>query len=283
MKINLHQNGWTVLVSDVDLKNISQQQVNLLGKYLLTNTLVVIKNQNLSPEDQIDICAKFGKVECHDDKEFNEAFLLKEGKGYIKRVTGELDEHGRPGMFGHKEELEWHCNRVSDPDRMPVVWLYAAQGTKGSRTSYVNNVWSYNDLSESDKEIFENYHLNVGNVQQFIKYYRGNDYEPRDITEYRPKLIHRNKAGTVGLFFSHNQTHFIQELDHQEGRNLIERLKNHILNEKYQYHHDWEDGDVVVADQWLGIHKRWEFEHMERRVLHRLAFDYSNVNLNNLP
>jgi hypothetical protein len=27
----------------------------------------------------------------------------------------------------------------------------------------------------------------------------------------------------------------------------------------------------------LSIHKRWAFEDMENRMLHRIAFDYSNI------
>ena len=42
-------------------------------------------------------------------------------------------------------------------------------------------------------------------------------------------------------------------------------------------HHDWEDGDLVISEQWLSIHKRWTFEKMDKRVLHRIAFDYDKV------
>jgi alpha-ketoglutarate-dependent taurine dioxygenase len=44
------------------------------------------------------------------------------------------------------------------------------------------------------------------------------------------------------------------------------------------YHHDWEDGDVVISEQYLSIHKRWEFEHMDKRVLHRLTMDMDKTN-----
>ena len=44
-----------------------------------------------------------------------------------------------------------------------------------------------------------------------------------------------------------------------------------------RYDHYWEDGDVVISEQWLSIHKRWEFKRMSERILHRIAFDYSKV------
>ena len=54
-------------------------------------------------------------------------------------------------------------------------------------------------------------------------------------------------------------------------------ITNHVTQEKYQYHHEWQDGDVVISEQWLSIHKRWRFEEMDKRLLHRIAFDYDRI------
>ena len=286
MDIRIHENGWTVFLENIDLRNITQEEANIIGRYLLTNTVVVARGQTLTPQDEINICSKLGKIQdfsgTSDDFQFNSinpAFLLKDSDGKILRVTGELDEHGQPGMFGHVTELEWHCNRVSDPDRLPIIWLYGERGTEGSRTSWINNILTWNDLPEEKKEFFKTLKLNVGNTQQFAQYYRGDDYQPEDITYYRPDLVHTNQLGVTGLFFSWNQTHFIEGLPNEEGRKLIEDLRDFCEQEKYMYHHDWADGDCVFHEQWLGLHKRWEFPHMERRVLHRIATDFSNCQL----
>lgn len=274
MNIRIHENGWTVLVEDVDFKEVTQEQINIVKKYLLTNTVVVFKNQKLTIDDQVRICSMLGPVQDFTGTGTNPGFLVG-GKGPVARVTGGVDEHGRPGMFGHVTELEWHCNRVSDPDRKSIIWLYGVSGTKGSRTSWINNILTYNDLPQDKKDLFKTLKLNVGNTQQFINYYRGDEYVPQDITHYRPNLVHTNQLGVTGLFFSWNQTHFVEDMDPTEGRKLIEDLRAFCEQEKYMYHHDWEDGDVVMSDQWLSIHKRWEFEHMDSRVLHRIAIDYS--------
>lgn len=274
MNIRIHENGWTVMVEDVDFKEVTQEQINIVKKYLLTNTVVVFKNQKLTVDDQVRICSMLGPVQDFTGTGTNPGFLVG-GKGPVARVTGGVDEHGRPGMFGHVTELEWHCNRVSDPDRKSIIWLYGVSGTKGSRTSWINNILTYNDLPQDKKDLFKTLKLNVGNTQQFINYYRGDEYVPQDITHYRPNLVHTNQLGVTGLFFSWNQTHFVEDMDPTEGRKLIEDLRAFCEQEKYMYHHDWEDGDVVMSDQWLSIHKRWEFEHMDSRVLHRIAIDYS--------
>jgi alpha-ketoglutarate-dependent taurine dioxygenase len=68
-------------------------------------------------------------------------------------------------------------------------------------------------------------------------------------------------------------------MPNEEGRKLIEDLRDFCEQEKYMYHHDWQDGDVIIMEQWLGIHKRWEFSDMEKRVLHRIAMDFSKADI----
>lgn len=278
MKTSIHPNGWTVFLEDVDLNTTTQEEVNEIARLMLTHTTVVIKKQSMTPLQELEFCQKFGRVQ-HFDQKMNPGFVLNGTDGGVLRVTGGLDEHGRPGMFGHVEELQWHCNRVSDPDRMPIVFLYADQHSKGSTTSFLNNIASYNDLSDELKEQIQDYHLDVGPVQQMTSYYYDDGYEPIRLDEWKPKLVHTNKLGVKGLFFSWFQTHFIQELDKEEGRQFIEDLRQHCEQEKYMYDHHWEDGDIVISDQWQSIHRRWAFEHMDKRLLHRVAMDYNNINL----
>ena len=34
----------------------------------------------------------------------------------------------------------------------------------------------------------------------------------------------------------------------------FEYLKNHILQDKYMYHHYWRDGDIILSDQDITLH-----------------------------
>lgn len=272
----MHENGWTPIVTDLDWREITQEQVNQLAKLLLTNTVVVAKKQELTPADEVRIASMFGNVEDYSPQNgvgINTNFILKDGSYKILRVTGEKDDHGEPGMFGHVTELEWHCNRVTWPDRKPIIWLFGERGTKGSRTSYINFQMIYQDLTDAQKAEFENLELDVGH-NAFQEYYS----DTVKFDRYYPKLVHTNVLGIKSLFMPFNQVHFIKDWEKPASRKLIEDLRdNLILNEKYAYHHDWDDGDIVIAEQWSGIHKRWEFEHMDKRVLHRIASDFANT------
>ena len=60
----------------------------------------------------------------------------------------------------------------------------------------------------------------------------------------------------------------------EESQEIIDLIAPHTIQEKYCYHHDWRDGDIVISEQNLGIHKRWPFKHMKSRLLHRAVFDF---------
>jgi len=275
MKTSMHENGWTVMVDDVDLKEITQEEVDILGKLLAEQTVLVFKNQKLESKDQLRVCSMFGNMQNFNNTIYRKTLQLKDGDGYIMRVTGELDEHGQPGLFGHVHELQWHCNRAADVDRKPIVWLYGARDTVGSRTSWLNTILPYQDLTKDRRTEFETYYLDVGPNDTFMETY--SDIKRTDIQQHYPKLVHTGKTGIKGLFFPYYQIHYIKDMDRPKARKIIDDLWKHVQQEKYMYHHDWNDGDVVIADQWQNIHKRWEFEHMDKRLLHRIATDYSNI------
>ena len=270
MKITYHENGWTVIVNE-DIKKLTAEEIKVVCKLCVQNTVVVFKNQNLTTDDQMKICRTIGRVPVVKSERSKHIALTDN----ILRVTGQKNEHGEPGLFGHTSALDWHANKPSNKLRDPLIWLYGASGTKGSRTSWINNILSYQDLDQEMKD-------RIKDIEVYCGYktgqYSTSEYFVDHINrENAMSLVKTNAAGQTGLFFPFLQIFEFKDRDESEFKEIMEKLTAHILQEKYAYHHDWEDGDVVLSEQWLSIHKRWEFDDMENRVLHRIAFDYSNV------
>jgi alpha-ketoglutarate-dependent taurine dioxygenase len=303
MEIKLNANGWTVEVTDIKLEQATREQIHEISKCVETNGVVVIRGQNLTPEDEVRIMQTIGKVEDYsnylgevsDDpnttpnprryQSGDEHKLLNHTQAGRKifRVGGESKE-GVSGIFGHKSTLDWHCNRPWDKNRQPVIWLYGETGTAGSRTSWLCGRSVWNDLDQELKEFLLplkviNGHManaytehntgwkNVAGTGSLIFY------------ENRQPVVHTNRRGVVSLDFPFLQVHHVVNFPIKESEELKEKLTNIMLQEKYMYHHDWQDGDVVIADQYMGLHKRWEFEGMLERKLHRIAGNYDNTPL----
>ena len=240
------------------------------------HTVVVFRNQNLTTDDQLRICSAAGEVE----NTLANPLMIKKNRDVseipgIARVTGELNERGREGLFGHKETLDWHCNKPSEPNRKSVVWLYGVKGTEGSRTSWINMIDAYNDLSEEVKQEIEDIVVycgyKAGTISPTSRY---QEHVNRDLPY---NLVMKNHAGIKGMFFPFLQIMEFANRPPEEFDRIMKMLTDHVLKSKYVYDHDWKDGDIVISDQWLSIHKRWAFEHMDKRLLHRIACDYKNV------
>ncbi len=273
----LHDNGWTVLAQNFNLKTASQEDINHIARLLSTNTLVVFKNQSLTTQDEVRIAKMFKdpqQFHTEIDESPDVMFRGAEVDGSEKmalRVSGAKDEHGRTGIAGHTDEMQWHSNDQTTPNRKSLIWLYSVQGSKGSRTTYNNNILSYNSLDEETRRPLENLKLTI---LKEVSLREEHENDETQIENYTPPLVVENIAGKKGFYFPFLQISGFEGLSDEESQHIINWLSEYTTQEKFCYHHDWDDGDVVIAEQWLGIHKRWPFEAIEQRLLHRMAFEF---------
>lgn len=267
--------NWIKIYNE-DINKMSNIEIIDVFKNVAKHTVVVFKNQDLTADDQLRICSIAGEVE----NTLGSRLLMKKNRDVsdipgIARVTGEKNERGREGLFGHKDTLDWHCNKPSEPNRKSIVWLYGVKGTRGSKTSWINMIDAYNDLSNDFKE-------KINDVVMYCGYKAGtisstSRYKEHVNRDLPYNLVMKNDAGIKGLFFPFLQIMEFANKTEKEYKYIMKTLTRHALEDKYRYDHEWEDGDIVISDQWLSIHKRWAFEGMEERLLHRIAGDYKNV------
>jgi taurine dioxygenase len=261
---------------DQDINAMTDLELQEVFRNVARHTVVVFRNQKLTTDQQLRICSVAGEVE----NTLANPLMIKKNRDVseipgIARVTGELNQRGREGLFGHKETLDWHCNKPSEPNRKSVVWLYGVKGTEGSRTSWINMIDAYNDLSDDFKKEIEDIVIYCGYKAGTIS--PTSRYQEHVNRELPYNLVMKNHAGIKGMFFPFLQIMEFANRSQEEFDSIMRTLTEHVLNSKYAYHHDWKDEDIVISDQWLSIHKRWAFEGMDKRLLHRIACDYKNV------
>lgn len=277
MKIN-YLNDWAIQIEDLDIRTATKKEVFEIGKLTLSNMVTVFKNQDLQPEDEVAFCSKLGKCQFIIDptkpKEGQRTEHLAVGN-HILRVTGQKNDKGEEGLFGHTSALDWHANQASNYEREPLIWLYGVEGTKGSKTSWLNNIASYEAMSDELKEEIKDVKITLG--------YKSGSYSPSKFfvehhaTDKPFNLVHTNDAGKTGLYFPYLQILGMVGKTEEQFKDLMGRLIEHVTQPQFIYDHHWEDGDIVLSEQWLSIHKRWAYEKMEERILHRIAFNYENL------
>ena len=277
MKIN-YLNDWAIELEDLNLADVDIATAKEIASLILSNMVVVVKNQTLTPEQEVNFCKHIGNVQYILDptkpKEGQRTEHLAVGN-HILRVTGQKNDKGEEGLFGHTSALDWHANQASNYERDPLIWLYGVEGTKGSKTSWLNNIASYEAMSDSLKHEIKDSLITLG--------YKSGSYSPSKFfiehhAEDKPfSLVHTNDAGKTGMYFPFLQILGMPGKTKDEFEDLMGRLIEHVTQPQFIYDHYWEDGDVVISEQWLSIHKRWAYEKMEDRILHRIAFNYENI------
>ena len=263
-----------VEVYDVDYKNLSPDDVSQIADLYFKHLVVISRNQHLTPEDMIKVANQFGIPEYFDPE--TQRQRAAENVNGVQRVCKGFNPDGTPaGLFGHDEELNWHANRPSaENERKPIIFLAAAHDTNGSKISWANMALAYEDLTQQTKDFLENKKGIYG-------------FEPNTYTKsFNIWKSHRNKegqdfirvnpAGIKGMFFPYFQFFGFKDVDEETSNYYKELLFKHCYQDKYCYHHEYEDGDIIFGDQWLTVHKRWACD-LGNRMIYRVSMDWSKV------
>lgn len=201
----------------------------------------------------------------------------------IIRVTGKPDESGNhTGMFADGE-LDWHSNQQSDIDGVaPLIGLQAIEGTKGSRTDFLNLYDAYNDLdSDTRSEVDE---VITVNTFGYDKVSRGTTEGQVQITNLslvpddgsEQSIVATAPCGKKGLHFPWTSVVGFKGYTHEEFKRLFNHLIKHCLNPKYQYYHEWTDGDIVWMDQIITLHRR-PGDETRKRLLLRMCSNFKII------
>jgi len=291
MNIKTHKNGWTVFVDQVDVKTLTDQQIEQLRKLITTNLTVIISGQHgLSMEQYQSFIRRIGTPERKKDW-FPNRFLVSPEDRDVIRVTGAVNEKGENiGIFNTPDDLSWHCNAPGQQPRPDVLCLYAVEGTVGSITSMSNTSMAYRDLMEEDLSALRAMYMEVplDNFRKLrsllprlsVRYNflisldgssKPSDYKGETGTY---PLLHVNKAGLTGLMFSPNQAETIlldgEEMEREQVVELARTLRPLVTAGKYLYDHHWKDGDILLNEQWISLHRRPPFKDIAKRFLYRM-------------
>jgi len=258
------------VIEDIDLKNITPEYGKELEKLAYNHSVIYIPNQDLEPQEQTDACALIGEVEFVP---YKSDFMID---NHVMRIAADN------GIFGHTQELDWHVDLASVPSDSPMkdyqrrdfVMLHAIAGTDGSVTSFIDMAQAYEDLDSDFIKFYDlpNCCITTG--------FRGDTYSPdcykffheHHNEERLYQLVYTNPVGRTGLFFPYLQVFGIVGHTDKEQQEITDYLTKHIMKPEFRYDHRWKDGDVIINEQWLTLHKRWEFDDAKKRVVHRVGF-----------
>jgi alpha-ketoglutarate-dependent taurine dioxygenase len=270
-------------IVDLDLSSVTQDDIDCIANLVAKHTLVIFKNQKLTLDQEIEFNDKFkdvGSIVSHCEESFKK-LSVPNSNGKILRVGGLLNEEGNHGIAEHADEMAWHHDfHWNLEHKVCLIMLRAITGVEQSKTSWLNNIMSYKDLSQEDKDllgslkaVMKRYiYLDINSFEEDSKGRRwatGEEYPG-----YICDIVRETPLGEKHLYFPFHQIHHFEGMSLEDSRDILERISKHITQEKYIYHHEWEINDVTICDNRTGLHMRHECPHISTRLLHRAMFDY---------
>lgn len=258
-----------------DIKTLSKEQLIDVSKAIHKEGCAVFYDQDFSEDQIVQMQKRFGECEAPglfmNPKDHPEIFL----------VTGKKVDGKKIGMFGDTE-LGWHSNGNSRHliDKI-LISLYCVKEDVNTTLSVCHTSKPFYDLSDDEQEYWKSINIR-------LKFKNNTIY---DLEEGDPELefMSKNKGSIrklvdqhphTGLYYFYFPYHFIIKawenktpIDHEK---MIERLKPIIFRSKYQYHHVFKKGDLLLMDQFTSLHRRTPVLD-NNRLLWRLASDFKNV------
>ena len=291
-----------VPLSELDPDNIAK----LIGKA----GVVVIRDSGATPEEYAEWSLGLGyhlspEIWCTD----------KEHSNLFWTVTNEMMDERNQGLFGDYE-LDWHTNMTPVADAEEVIGLYAKTITYDTETWFANSVPYFNQLLEEKQNLLKELTVvldpkrTLGVIkkawQPAVKKIYGQEVldeinknrntrevvncqnmEPENKEKFgasrgimnNHKLVPDHPLGVEGLFFSPYEVHgFLKDGEvYEKSEELFNELWNdYVCNDRYTYQHLWQEGDICLFDQVIGIHRRPDILKDKPRKLLRTAKWYKS-------
>lgn len=239
------------------------------------HAILVFRDQDVTPEKQIEFSRIFGSLELHPLKvtqndEHPELFELKNG--------GPMDKF-QTAFYNGKEivgRLDWHMDLhyTARPNHGALLRAVVVAEEDGL-TGFGDLAKAYDALDDETKAILEKLEVvySFSMQRRHMRYVNLDGYEPGPNSPMKPTDIGfpdfpdaaypavvthpisgRKVLEVVEQFLDRVVTPQQFGLSNDESIELLKRLIKHATQPQFTYFHQWRTGDMVLWDNWRAMH-----------------------------
>jgi taurine dioxygenase len=238
-----------------------------LNDAFVEHHVLVMRDQEFSPDDFKVAVQVFGELQPHDKKEHHVP-----GFPDVSYVSNDEFVNGRRIIPGET----FHTDHSNHPRPPKATTLFAVDlPSSGGDTQYVNMHDAYDDLPEATKRKIDD----LKAVHAYLSKYspRPLGYLSEDSAQKLPPpgvhpLVRTHpENGRKALFLNPVRMESILGMEDADALKLIDELMAHATQKKYEYRHKWRHGDWVLWDNRSVMHQaNPDYDMNERRLLYRL-------------
>ena len=239
-----------------------------LNQAFAERSVLAVRGQKLTPDQMLAAVENFGEV----FPQHNTRFALPDCPQihYISNQDKYPDgTRYIPGGGYHTD----HSNDATPPKA--TVLLAIELPDKGGDTQYVNMHRAYEDLpAETKKRIDGLKGIHVYQSKHSERKLLGLSAEAKKKVPdsmAHPIVRTHPETGRKSLFINPIRIEGIEGMPESEALTLLDELLAHATQERYQYRHRWQPGDLVMWDNRCLLHKaNGDYDHSQNRYLYRV-------------
>jgi taurine dioxygenase len=252
--------------------------------------ILLFRDQQVTPQNQIAFSRIFGELEIHPisetrSQEYPELFTLVNDPEKEKFMTATYKGRQLAGR------LDWHMDLhyTGRPNRGALLHGVVC-ATEDGMTGFGDLAKAYEALDDETKALLEKVEVTYAFSMQrrHMRYVDLEGYEPGPYSPRKPADINYPNFPEVAYpaVVTHPVTgHKVLEiceqflerivaphkagLSNDEAIELLERLVAHTRNPEFHYFHQWQPGDMVLWDNWRAMHCATGTRPGIDRVIHR--------------
>ncbi len=224
--------------------------------------VLIIRGANFSDEEQLQFCRGLGD-------------LMALGGQEIFKIS--LDPETNPGAAEYlKGSLLWHIDGAQDdvPSRGSILTARQLPNKKEGNTEVANTYAAFQDLPAEEQQRLESLKVVHTMAASQRRTYPDASEEQRADWERHPAKIHplvwTHKSGRKSLVTGVSAD-YIEGMDVEEGRALLEKLDKHCTQDQYVYSHEWALGDLLIWDNTVSLHRAAPYQPDGGRLMHRVT------------
>jgi taurine dioxygenase len=252
-------------VSDVDVRKLSDTEIEELKDLWRRRSVLLFRDQDLSADEQMDFARRMGSLGDLGDAALDEPGV----HGRHVMVISNREYQGKPGALPDGE-MWLHYDQLYLPVPLAGGILYGIViPSEGGNTRFVSTSAAYAALPQATKDRL------VGLDAKHVYDYRATtarvEFDESVKSCVHPIVIQHPTTGLPVLYVSPLMTHEIIGLDPAESQELLQQLFDHIAQPEFMYEHVWRVGDLIMWDNNQVLHARTDFDPGEARTLRRLS------------
>jgi taurine dioxygenase len=233
------------------------------------NSLILLRNQDLSPKDQEAFTKRFRELEYHVLKEHT--FADYPGVMVLTNAV----EGGKP-QGAHKIGWHWHTDLTYYPKPCDMTMLLGIEiPPEGGDTLFCSLVAAYEALPADERRKLDAITaVHSYNYMRSIKYPTAAPLSQEQLDRVKdvehPLIRQHPVTGRRALYVSEYIIKNFVGMSIEESQAMLADLVAHAISDRFVYRHKWRKGDLVFWDNRATMHKATPYDDVAyRRRMHR--------------